>query len=74
MENDKLEEKNGLKVYLEKKLEVEKKLEKDIIKEKIILEKDNILFKQKEKMDNINENKIKNIIFSSLLFYIFFMV
>ena len=72
MENDKLEEKNGIKVYLEKKLEVEKRLEKYIIKEK--LKKDNLLFKQKEKMDNINENKIKNIIFSSLLFYIFFIV
>ena len=35
MENDKLEEKNGLKVYLEKKLEVEKRLEKYIIKEKL---------------------------------------
>ena len=69
MENDKLEEKNGIKVYLEKKLEVEKRLEKYIIKEK--LKKDNLLFKQKEKMDNINENKIKNIIFSSLLYFFY---
>ena len=67
MENDKLEEKNGLKVYLEKKLEVEKKLEKYIIKEK--LKKDNLLFKQK--MDNINENKIKNIIFFSFLYFFY---